>query len=48
MIIFELNTDSGFTRNVIWLGSTILTDNDKYEQDGIYEQLTAHEIFLDE
>jgi hypothetical protein len=48
MIIFETDTDSGFARDIFWLGNTILTDCDEYEQDGIYEQLLAHEIFLDE
>jgi hypothetical protein len=48
MIVFEFDTDSGFTRGVIYIGNTTLTDEDKYEQDGIYEQLAAHEAFLDD
>lgn len=48
MIVFELDTDRGDTRDIIWLGCTSLTGSDRIEADNIYEQLVAHEIFLDE
>lgn len=47
MIIFEFDTDLGDTREIVWLGSTIVTGADKKEADNIYEQLVAHEAFLD-
>jgi hypothetical protein len=48
MIIFEFDTDSGLTREIFWLGNTLVTGGDIYEEDGIHEQLCAHEAFLDE
>ena len=46
MIIFELDTDWGLDRTITWLGNTTVTDADMDERDGIYEQLTAREVFL--
>ena len=48
MIIFELDTDDGLAREIYWLGNTTLTEDEKTEADCIYEQLTAHEVFLDD
>ena len=48
MIIFEIATDKGDTRDIFWLGTTHITSEDKEETDNIYEQLVAHETFLDE
>lgn len=47
MIVFEAMTDQGDTREIMWLGCTSLTGADKNEADNIYEQLFAHEVFLD-
>jgi hypothetical protein len=47
MIVFELSTDQGDTREIFWLGCTEVTGVDKKETDNIYEQLVAHECFLD-
>lgn len=46
MIVFELSTDSGKTRDIFWLGCTSVVGKDKEETDNIYEQLTAREVFL--
>jgi hypothetical protein len=46
MIVFELNTDQGDTREITWLGCISLTSADKEEADNIYEQLTAREVFF--
>jgi len=47
-IIFELDTDQGKTRKIAWVGCTSVIGADKDETDNIYEQLVAHECFLDE
>ena len=48
MIVFEFSTDDGLGREVFWLGGTSITAEDKAEADNIYEQLAAHEAFLDD
>ena len=48
MIIFEFDIDCGHTRQIIWLGGTSVTGADKEHTDEIYEQIAAHEAYLDE
>ena len=48
MIIFEFETDNGQERDIYWLGSTAVTGEDEQHCDEIYEQIMAHESYLDE
>lgn len=46
MIIFEFDTDTGDSRQVIyWFGCTSITKEDKQHTDEIYEQLDAELAF---
>lgn len=48
MIIFKFSTDAGFNREIYWLGWTHISGEDKHHSDEIYEQIMAHESYLDE